>query len=102
MLIVLLATVVVPVLMLSALGFIAVKNERAALEREVALVFEPRLEELATTLSAQASVDPDDAQRSADATWGADGTRYRLEPVGSGNAVVSRRLRPPHDAWQVG
>ncbi len=103
MLIVLLATVMVPVMMLSAVGFLAVKNERAAIERDVNVTFRPRLEELSARLSRRDRVEPADPQRLAEAAYGDDGTRYRLEPAGQATgSVVALRLAAPHDAWQIG
>ena len=102
MLIVLLVTVVGPVVMLSLVGFVAVKNERAAIEREVAQTFSPRLDELAIQLGKANDIGTTDPQRLADERFGADGTRYRLEPAGSSGAVVAMRLAPPHERWQIG
>ena len=102
MLFVLLATVVVPVVMLSGVGFLAVKNERAAIERDIAQTFAPRLEQLAIELADHETVSASAPQRIADARFGEDGTRYRLEPVGSSGAVVAQRLPPPHESWQIG
>ena len=102
MLIVLLATVIVPVVMLSGVGFLAVKNERAAVEREVTQTFAPRLEELSSELAMQDYVSPNDPQRLADSRFGNDGTRYRLETVGSSGSVVALRLPAPHAGWQIG
>lgn len=102
MLIVMLATVIVPVVMLSGVGFLAVKNERAAIEREVVQTFAPRLEEMSTELARQEYISPGDPQRIASAQFGDDGTRYRLEIVGSPGAVVALRLAAPHSGWQVG
>jgi len=104
MLIVLLATVVAPVVMLSAVAFVAVKNERAALEKQVVEVFRPRAEELAARLSGLETVTDEDAQRMAEDMFGADGTRYRIEPVGTQDSriVVAQRLAAPHDGLQVG
>lgn len=102
MLTVLLATVIAPVVMLSAVGFLAVKNERAAIEREVSQTFSPRLEALGGELAQQEFIGASDPQKTADARFGKDGTRYRLEPVGSSGAVVAHRLPPPHEGWQVG
>ncbi len=101
MLIVLLATVVVPVVMLSAIGFVAVKNERAALEKQVVEVFRPRAEALAARLSVLETLSDAEAQRLADEMFGADGTEYRVEPVHDTRAVVAQRLAAPHDALQV-
>lgn len=102
MLIVLLVTVVGPVVMLSLVGFVAVKNERAAIEREVAQTFAPRLDQIADELAAAEDIGTSDPQRLADERFGADGTRYRLEPVGQDGAVVAVRLSQPHERWQIG
>ena len=104
MLIVLLATVVVPVIMLSGVGFVAVKNERAALERDVASTFRPRVERIARELALRETIAPGDPQRLGDASFGADGTKYVLEAADdpSSEAVVAVRLPKPHDQWQVG
>ena len=103
MLFVLLATVVVPVVVLSGIGFLAVKNERAAIEREVTQTFAPRLEELSLALARTTDTPTSaEAQRLADATFGPDGTRYRVEPAGAEGAVVAARLAPPHESMQVG
>ncbi len=104
MLIVLLATVVAPVVMLSAVGFVAVKNERAAIERDVSTTFHPRLDRIALELARQKDIDERDPQQIADRIYGVDGTRYRLEKNddASSLAVLSVRLAPPHDGWQIG
>jgi two-component system phosphate regulon sensor histidine kinase PhoR len=101
MLIVMLATVVAPVVLLSVIGFIAVKNERGAIERDVNVTFRPRLQELARSIGS-APVDAGAPQRLADARWGSDGTHYRLEQANEASAaVVTERLPAPNDQWQI-
>ena len=102
MLIVLLATVVVPVVMLSGVGFLAVKNERAALEREANETFTPRLEMLSAELARREVITPEDPQRIAHERFGEDGTIYALERADIRSAgVVAVRLGPPHQEFQI-
>ena len=103
MLIVLLATVVVPVVMLSGVGFLAVKNERAAIERDVTTTFRPRLDRVSSLLGHQPEISAEDPQRIADLEYGKDGTSYRLEPADQpSEAVLTARLPSPHESWQIG